>query len=197
MPRAFVAVRDIQRRNELPSSIRATDNYMDSRRTDCSFDEIAAFEFSIDGVGYFLTYVPPSSSAFSGAGFCCQLRADVRLKIPPSDVSAKNCKEPVGAIIRLKEGNISELEDWATQLDLLADEARESIRREGVLCETWFSFALENSIYLFCYMRQSYLSPPLDERLPVLAVDKMHKKFKAIWDATVRIPCVLTRAMHF
>lgn len=196
VPRAYVEEVGKQSCTEPLRPVRNTADDASDTRNYWSTGLVDGFEFSIDGVSYFLTYVPPSSCVCSCPGFSCQLQVDVRLKISPDEVSGIICKEPVGAIIKLKNGCKSQLEDWSTQLELLADEARESIRREGVVCETWFSFSLKNSTYLFAYMKQHHFSLRFDERRLPLSVDEIHKNFKTTWDASVRIPCVFTDARH-
>jgi hypothetical protein len=94
------------------------------------------------------------------------------------------------AVRRIKQGSESEISKW--QSDLLAhkEEARESIRREGVLAESWFRFDFQGAAHLIALMiggvPTECLFTPIAGRL---GVDSIHRQFKRHWDRSFDCRC--------
>ena len=149
---------------------------------------VRIFEACVEGAVYSLTYVPPGFDYSSSEENECQLHVNVRSDAFPGNGSDVMSEDPVAAVIKLKEGCLPQLEHWAEQLALMTLEAKESIRRERVICETWFSFTLGTSIYLFAYMQPCHFLPEAEKGSLPLEVDAIHGKFKQAWDKTVKIP---------
>lgn len=183
-PRAFIA--SIGKREN--SRFRVSDRKACDIRSVRSDHFIRIFEASIDGADYFLTYVPAGSECSSCQSDECKLQVDVRSDAFQSTCPDATNDDPIVAVIKLKDGCAAQLEHWAAQLASLNLEAKESIRRERVICETWFSFTLGRSAYLFAYMQPSHFLPKLADGLPQLEVDAIHAAFKQIWDKTINIP---------
>ncbi|RFB72893.1 hypothetical protein DZB54_00740 [Herbaspirillum sp. 3R-3a1] len=116
------------------------------------------------------------------------MQVDVRSDAFQSICTDSTNDDPIAAVIKLKEGCTWQVEHWAAQLAMLNLEAKESIRRERVIFETWFSFPLGRSVYLFAYMQPSHFLPKSKDDLSQLEVDAIHAEFKLTWDKTIKIP---------
>jgi len=183
-PRAFIASIEKRENSRFPASDRQTWDIRSVR----SDQFIRIFEASIDGADYFLTYVPPGSECSTYQADECKLQVDVRSDAFQSICPDATNDDPIVAVIKLKDGCAAQLEHWAAQLALLNLEAKESIRRERVIFETWFSFTLGRSVYLFAYMQPSHFLPKSKDGLSQLEVDVIHAEFKLTWDKTIKIP---------
>ncbi|MDB5821246.1 MAG: hypothetical protein JWQ11_4886 [Rhizobacter sp.] len=108
-----------------------------------------------------------------------------------ADLSARNCVSQA-AVRRIKPGLEPAIVAWRCALTSVADQARESILREGVLSEHWYCFHFEDATYLVALMVRGTASEMLYPRLAGdLAVDGFHKKFKSSWDRDFRCECTL------
>lgn len=95
------------------------------------------------------------------------------------------------AVLRVKKGEEFNISIWQSAMHAYKDQAHESILREQVLSEHWFSFELDDRTYLFATMIEgtSHVAPR--SRLAgELLVDELHKQFKLCWDRSFVGPAI-------
>lgn len=156
----------------------------------CDRSSIRVF-FEVGGSSFLATYSRAPRSRTSPAS-ChmleTRLLADVvcqqTMVFELSEVNAST------AVIRLLPRSESALAVWRSSMSSLHAQAIESIRQEGVLCESWFSFYIEDEAFLFAVMlRPIGISVKKKELIPDLEIDRRHRAFKASWDRALRITC--------
>jgi len=184
LPRAYIASPEKRENPQFPTLEKRTGKNNPVRPDQF----VRIFEACVEGAVYSLTYVPPGFDYSSSEEKECQLQVNVRSDVFPGNGADVMSEDPVAAVIKLKEGCLPQLEHWAEQLALMTLEAKKSIRRERVICETWFSFTLGTSIYLFAYMQPCHFLPEAEKGSLPLEVDAIHGKFKQTWDKTIKIP---------
>ncbi len=90
----------------------------------------------------------------------------------------------IGAVlIKLKPNTQDNLEEWRLAINKRKEEAIETLKAEGVFIESWFTVELETEIHLIAYMRAK--SIPEAQKIAKSSqfdIDKVHKKFKTIWE---------------
>ncbi|KIQ17795.1 hypothetical protein RT97_29895 [Variovorax paradoxus] len=117
-----------------------------------------------------------------------KLLADV---ISPHTVISKLSEVDAStAVIRLLPRSESALATWRSSMSSLHAQAVESIGQEGVLCESWFSFYIDDDAFLFAVMLRSIgIRAEEKDATSDLEIDRHHRAFKASWDRTLRIAC--------
>lgn len=90
----------------------------------------------------------------------------------------------VGAVlIKLKPNMQDNLEQWRAEINYRKAEAIETLKAEGVFIESWFTVELESEIHLIAYMRAQNISEAQKiAKDSQFDIDKVHKKFKTIWE---------------
>ena len=94
------------------------------------------------------------------------------------------------AAIQLLPGSESAVSTWRSSMSSLYTQAIDSIEQEGVLCESWFSFHIEDQALLFAVMLRPTGSQH-EEKCAVRSweINRHHRAFKASWDRNLRITC--------
>lgn len=143
----------------------------------------AQFLFSIDGMQLAAGYWRDATSTTIG-----QVEASLLFDVSVQDFAHLERGPVTGAVIRMLPGRQRQLVHWSNELNKRSQEAQESIRREGVEFESWFSFELNQNLYLFALMadyKEHAVSTDHDD----LDVDRIHRDFKKNWDRSARYIC--------
>jgi Family of unknown function (DUF6176) len=94
--------------------------------------------------------------------------------------------QTVATVIKFLPGTEEQRLNWSKTMNARIEEARQSIKSEGVDCESWFAFKINDDQYAFALMRK-YDVQVHNTNHPI---DLIHKEFKKTWDKKERIPCV-------
>lgn len=147
--------------------------------------------FDVGGSSFLASYSrgnrPPSAPA-SSRTLGNELLADI---IGPHTVISKLSEVDASfAVIRLLPYSEDAVSRWRSLMSSLHAQAIESIEHEGVLCESWFSFCIDDRAFLFAVMvRPSGVQVATKDQTPDLEIDRHHGTFKNSWDRTLRIAC--------
>lgn len=145
------------------------------------------FAVDVSGQRWIATYTRSPLATTVAEPHGSRLQGRLLIDVTSEAMPAGRAIEHGAALIRLLPNRLSDVEDWRGKLMLRLDEAKESIRREGVTVESWFLLSIEERDYLFAYMLRGAPRPTdASEDLPV---DLIHHHFKRSWDRTVRFPC--------
>jgi Family of unknown function (DUF6176) len=94
--------------------------------------------------------------------------------------------QTVATVIKFLPGTEDQRLNWSKTMNARIEEARQSIKSEGVDCESWFTFKINDDQYAFALMRKHDIRV-YNTNHPI---DLIHKEFKKTWDKKERIPCV-------
>lgn len=94
--------------------------------------------------------------------------------------------QTVATVIKFLPGTEDQRLNWSKTMNARIEEARQSIKSEGVDCESWFTFKINDDQYAFALMRKHDIRA-YNTNHPI---DLIHKEFKKTWDRKERIPCV-------
>jgi hypothetical protein len=87
--------------------------------------------------------------------------------------------EVTAALIELKPDSEEAVTDWNDFIMQHQNEALETLRKEGVTIESWFSLDLDGKSYLLCYMRMESEEKSLKAFAESSSfVDEYHQEFK-------------------
>jgi hypothetical protein len=93
--------------------------------------------------------------------------------------------QTVATVIKFLPGTEEQRLNWSKTMKSRIEEARQSIKSEGVDCESWFTFKVNDSQYAFALMRKHDVHVHNTDH----PIDLIHKEFKKTWDRKARIPC--------
>ncbi len=94
--------------------------------------------------------------------------------------------QTVATVIKFLPGTEEQRLNWSKTMNARIEEARQSIKSEGVDCESWFTFKVDDDQYAFALMRKH----DVQVQNTIHPIDLIHKEFKKTWDKKERIPCV-------
>jgi hypothetical protein len=94
--------------------------------------------------------------------------------------------QTVATVIKFLPGTEEQRLNWSKTMNARIEEARQSIKSEGVDCESWFTFKVNDDQYAFALMRKHDVQAHETNH----PIDLIHKEFKKTWDRNERLPCV-------
>ena len=87
--------------------------------------------------------------------------------------------ETVCVKVRLKEGSIARVREWASELNRRGDEVQETLSEEGVVVESAFLDQTEHGDFLIYYMKaRSFEEAKRAVQASRNPIDSYHQRFK-------------------